>query len=98
MFTYVIGLRDPGSKKHQNMVAAARALYKAGIHELPKDMKEYFSLSEPSEVLSDEMSGCIIEITDHISSGKPREGCDDWTVDLRTLPKDITHIRFTNSY
>ena len=99
MSTYVEGLRDPDSDRHRAMVAAAKALYNAGIYELPKELKEYFKgYYETSEVVGDEFSGLEVDIKNAVEETSEREMCNDWIVDLRKLPEGVTHIRFTNSY
>ena len=95
MSTHIAGLRDPGSDEHQKMLAAAKALRDADIKERPKALAKYFGYKEPE---SDPMAGCEVDIQSHVHECHEREGCDDWMVDLRTLPIGITHIRFTNSY
>lgn len=98
MNTRIIGLRNPEGAQHQKMLTAAEALYNAGIHELPQQLKDYFDVIETGEVVSDPMSGCAVDLDGCFSRGEGRESCDDWIVDLKTLPEGVTHIRFTNSY
>lgn len=99
MSTHIAGIRDPDSKEHNKMINAARALYDVGIYDLPKELKEYFKdYYETSEIVDDDYAGLEVDIKDAVKKSSGREACDEWVVDLRKLPKGVTHIRFTNSY
>ena len=96
MSTDIIGLRNPDGPEHQRKVRAATALYEADILDLPASLKEYFGLYETGEVVSDPTAGCSIDIK--VDEESSQEGCVGYTVDVRSLPPGVTHIRFTNSW
>jgi hypothetical protein len=95
MSTHIVGLRDPDSEHHQKMLAAVKAIEKAGLKfEEIEELADYFGHDHPS---SDPMAGCTVDIDGCIEPDS-RDSQNDWIVDLSTLPDGVTHIRFTNSY
>ena len=96
MSTYVVGFRPPDAK-WERMKAAWDACQAAHVA-VPKEVGEFFDWSEPDE------AGVKVQLED---SSKKKLGCvkpyqadmqDGFEVDVTKLPKDVTIIRFYNSY
>ncbi len=90
--THIKGFRPP-DKKWRKMKVIHDACESAGI-EAPESVMEFFGYENPDErgveVDLDEKSGLA-----NWGDDTPREGFE---VEIAKLPKNITHIRFYNSY
>ncbi|MCP4569145.1 MAG: hypothetical protein GY841_16345 [FCB group bacterium] len=89
MSTSIVGIRPPG-KKWKKM----KAIYdscKDGDIEVPEIVEEFFDYEEPDE------KGVIIDLED-IAENWGSEYAEGFEIDTKKLPKDITVIRFYNSY
>lgn len=91
MSTHVIGIGKP-DEKHKRMFEVYEACQAAGIS-VPDEVNEYFDWDSPNE------SGRKIELRrgDAVTEYRA-EMRDGYEVEIAKLPKDITHIRFYNSY
>lgn len=89
MNTHVVGYRPPDAK-YQRMAAVYEACTRAGTS-TPQEVLDFFEGEEPSE------HGTIVEIesSEYEDRRFPRNGRE---VDLTTLPKGVTVLRFYNSY
>jgi hypothetical protein len=89
MSTSVIGFRPP-DQKWMKMKAAWDACVDAGIP-IPKDIDTFFGYEEPDK------EGVRVDLGDAL-----KEWSQDSTmyrdVDISKLPKDVTIIRFSNSW
>jgi hypothetical protein len=95
MLSYTVGIKPP-DETWRKMVAVYDACADAGI-DPPRDVENYFAGDRPDDagVIVEDATlrdcGAVREWTD----GDMREGIE---VDLTKIPKDITVIRFINSY
>lgn len=91
MSTHIQGIGKPDAK-HKKMFDAYEACKAAGI-DVPDEVNEYFDWDTPNEM------GRTIELRrgDSVTEYKA-EMRDGYDVEIAKLPKDITHIRFFNSY
>jgi hypothetical protein len=104
MHTHVIGFRPPDAK-WKKMKEVHDACIAANV-EIPEEVDEFFNWNPP------DLSGVMVELEDrHLDPAKGatpknfgavkpwhadmREGFE---VDVTKLPKDVTIIRFYNSY
>jgi hypothetical protein len=88
MSTHVIGFKPPDSK-WKKMKAAREACVVAGV-EIPDEIDSFFEYAEPYE------NGVEVELKCRgWEDGGMREG---YEIHLSELPKDVTVIRFYNSW
>ena len=100
MMSYVVGIRKPDDKwkKYKKIIDA---LEESGLtwEDAPKDVKEFFGWDRPDP------DG--ISITLASKYGNDNHECcqlheeemeDGFVIDISKLPKNITHIKFLNSY
>ena len=87
MSTHVLGFRPP-DEKWLAMQAVWDACTAAGI-EVPKSVDAFFGGMPPDK------SGVEVEILCH---GYHDDGRDGFEIDIRELPKDVTVLRFFNSW
>lgn len=93
MCTYVIGFK-PVDEKYKNMRSVYDACKNAGV-EIPKEVRDFFCDSEPDDagVRIDELpQECKKEFECSKSCSSGIE------IDIVRLPKDVTIIRFINSW
>lgn len=87
MSTHVVGFKPP-DEKWKKMKAVYDACIEAGT-EVPSSVTDFFNYEPPDP------AGVEVEI-------KAREWkddmCEGYEIDLKSLPKDVTIIRFYNSY
>ena len=94
MSTNVVGFKPP-DEKWQRMRAVWDACTTAGI-EIPREVDRFFDGRAPDpngvEIDEDRLrdAGCLREWSDHYRQG--------FEVDVAKLPKDVTVIRFYNSW
>jgi hypothetical protein len=91
MSTFVDAIKAPDEKwKRMKSVYDACRANKIG---LPKEVEDFFRGESPCD------QGVIMDIRKH-ECCKPdmREMYDGFTIELAKLPKDTTHVRFTNSH
>lgn len=86
------GIKAP-NEKWRKMKQVYDACIGVGV-EIPNEVSEFFNGDPPDD------SGVIIDLDDHESvmkwdDGDMREG---FQVEIAKLPKNLTHIRFVNSY
>lgn len=90
MSTYVHGIK-PRDAKWKRMKAAHDACEAAGAS-IPDEINKFFGYEEP------DAAGVIVNLEKICVTEDHGNGEDRWEVDLSKLPKDITIIRFSNSY
>lgn len=91
MSTHVIGI-GRADDKHKRMFKAYEACIAADVP-VPDDINEYFDYDTPNEM------GREIELRRGDSCTEYKaEMRDGYDIEIAKLPKDITHIRFFNSY
>ncbi len=89
MSSHVIGFKPP-DEKWKKMQAIYNACEAAGVT-IPKEVGEFFDYSPP------DLAGVEVKIPVHESSNS-RSCSDIYEVYLKDIPKDVTIIRFINSY
>jgi hypothetical protein len=89
MSTHVLGFRPP-DEKWRKMKAAWDACEAAGLS-IPPEVAAFFGHEAPDE------SGVEVNIKSALTRYS-RECADGYEVDLTKLPKDLTRLRFYNSY
>lgn len=91
MSTYVIGIKPPDAK-WKKMKEAYDACEAAGV-DPPKAVTDFFNGEEP------DASGVVVQIKDSKAVTEWHAEMESgYQVDLTKLPKDITAIRFYNSW
>lgn len=91
MSTYVIGFKPP-DEKWKAMKKVWDACQAADI-DTPKDVEEYFDGDEPDD------AGVVVELRKHACCKEyGAEMQSGYEIDVTKLPKDVTIIRFVNSY
>lgn len=91
MFSYVKGIKPPDDK-WKRMKAVYDSCDLAGI-DVPEEVSEYFGWEEPDN------KGVVVDLDKHDCCKKYKADMQDgFEIDLTKLPKDITIIRFVNSY
>ena len=93
MSTYVKGFRPP-DEKFKKMEAAYKTCKAAGIP-MPMEIEDFFDGAEPDP------NGVEIDLTigTDAAAKKWNDGCSQgYDVDVSKLPKDVTVIRFINSW
>lgn len=95
MSTHVVAFKPPG-EKWQQMKAVWDACRAAGV-EVPDEVERYFEYDGPDPV------GVEVKRADLINSGALYDWNDGphasgYEVDVTKLPKDVTVIRFYNSW
>jgi hypothetical protein len=91
MSTHVYGVRPP-DKKWKRMKAVYDSCEAAGV-EPPEEVSEFFGYDTPDP------DGVVIELEQHESCAEVDEfGMNGYDVDLSKLPKDVTILRFRNSW
>lgn len=89
MSTHVIGFR-PADEKWKKMKAVWDACEKADTS-IPKEVVKFFNDSEPDE------RGIETSIEEAVKEWG-NESSQGFEVEISKLPKNITHIRFYNSW
>ncbi len=91
MSSYVVGFKAPDEKWLQ-MKSVYDACKDADV-DVPDKVMNYFNWEEPGS------AGVPVELGKHKCVSKySADMMDGFEVDLKKLPKDITSIRFFNSY
>jgi len=91
MSTHVIGFKPPDAKWRQ-MKKAYDSCHAAGV-EPPKEVSAFFEWGAPDE------AGVEVNIEAHeCCTEYNEEMVDGFEIDVTKLPKDVTRIRFWNSY
>lgn len=90
MSTYVVGFK-PADAKWKKMKAVWDACDEAKI-EVPDSVEKYFDGVYPGDA-----PGMTVAINTAIREWGD-DGCSGYEVDLTKLPKDVTVIRFFNSW
>lgn len=96
MSTYIEGVRD-FKVAFDKMWAAAKACEAARVP-FPEEIREYFSLEKDSDLSVKEYhesDKLVFDLSDKPGVESYEGG---YEVDLRKLPKDVTKIRFRNSW
>ena len=90
MSTHVVGIR-PLNERWNQMKAIWDACTTARVP-FPKEVTDFFgdTVPDPAGVVVKLPSGCLIPYHQTASEG--------FEVDLTSLPKDVTRLRFTNSW
>ena len=92
MSSSLVGVRPPDAK-WLAMKAAYEACEKAGVA-LPKEVEDFFNGEPPDPsgvVVMLQHSGAVREYA-------PHDAAEGYEVDLTKLPKDVTLLRFWNSW
>jgi hypothetical protein len=89
MSTAVVGFRPP-DEKWRKMKAARDACVDAGI-KIPEAIQKFFEWMEPDK------EGVRVELKNAVKEGS-YDGTNFYDVDVSKLPKDVTVIRFENSW
>ncbi len=89
MSSHVIGFKPPNEKWKQ-MKQVRESCLAAGIS-IPAEVDKFFDYEEPDE------AGVQVKIPVHESSDS-RSCSDIFEVYLKDIPKDVTILRFINSY
>jgi hypothetical protein len=93
MSTHVIGLISSDDKVYQKHKKVVIACIGAGIKELPKETAEFFGDKTPSEyVLREKLEREV----PHKEWGD--DGRSGFEINVKDIPKEITRIRFYNSW
>lgn len=94
MSTYIIGLRDPNSAHHKNMVAVRRACDAASV-DWPKQVTAYFDEGE-----DDTEDGPLMVNLEKVADKWSEEDLmrEGFELDIKKIPHGITKIRFYNSW
>jgi hypothetical protein len=87
MSTHVMGFRPP-NEKWKKMKKIWDSCQEAGVP-VPKEVAKFFDDCEPDP------AGVEVEIKTHTYRDESRDG---YEVHLAEIPKDVTLIRFFNSY
>lgn len=91
MHSFVQGIKPP-DKRWLAMKKIWDACEELKVN-VPEAVQDFFDGDAPDEL------GVVIDMTEHNGvTDYKAEGCDGFEVDLTKLPKDITIIRFVNSY
>ena len=93
MSIHVVGFKAP-DKVWENMKVAFEACEAAGI-DPPKELWDFFGGEQPDD------QGVSVEIEgkDAVKEYDDPSGCaTGYQVEISKLPKDVTHIRFYNSW
>lgn len=88
MSTHVIGFRPP-DEKWRKMKAVWDASEAAGI-DPPEEVLDFFNHEPPDP------QGVEVEIP--VRECRPHDGASGYEVDVASLPKDVTVIRFWNAW
>lgn len=91
MSSHVVGFKPPDAK-WKKMKKVYDACQEAGT-DLPDDVDKFFNGEPPDD------AGVEVDLEDHACC-KPYGGdsSDGFDIDVTKLPKDVTIIRFYNSY
>jgi hypothetical protein len=89
MSTHVVGFR-PADEKWKTMKAIWDACEDAGV-QIPKEVEKFFGYETPDD------SGMDVDLGNALTewSDESREG---YELDVTKIPKDLTIIRFYNSW
>jgi hypothetical protein len=87
MSTHIVGFKLPGEKWY-HMRAIWDGCKKANI-DIPKEVLKYFNHEEPND------TGVEVELPHHKWSDHMKAGLE---IEVESIPKDITLIRFYNSW
>lgn len=91
MNTHVVAIKSP-DEKWRKMKAIYDACTDAEV-EIPDEVDDYFNNEPPDE------DGVVIELEDEACCAVWNEdGFDGYIINLSLLPKDVTSIKFFNSY
>jgi len=91
MYTFVRGFREP-DEKWLKMKAVWEACEEAAT-DIPDDVIDFFDDEEPDE------AGITVDLEEHECCKKyEAEGDSGYEIDISKLPKNITKIRFYNSW
>jgi hypothetical protein len=91
MSTHVDGIKAPDAK-WKKMKKVWDICREAGVA-VPQEVDDYFEDAPPDD------QGVVVELegTDAVSKYSA-DGSSGFVVELKKLPKDLTHIRFFNSW
>lgn len=91
MSTHVYGIKPPDAK-WKKMKAAYEACQAAGI-DPPEELDDFFGGEAPDE------AGVLVDLVESkIATEWEGEMDSGYQVDIKKLPKDVTVIRFINSF
>lgn len=91
MYTYVKGFVPP-DEKWQKMKTIWDACESAGVS-TPKEVGDFFDWTSPTD------AGMEVSLPGAVTEGKGSHDMEQaWDVDISKLPKNVTIIRFVNSY
>lgn len=91
MSTHVIGIRPPNEKwlKMKKVYDVCEA---AGVS-APREVDEFFNDEEPDK------DGVVVELSYETGVSDYNEEMENgYQIDITKLPKDVTIVRFVNSY
>jgi hypothetical protein len=91
MSTYVQGFVPPTGKwqSYKNIWEACEAAHV----EAPTEVQEFFDYEPPDD------NGVVVDINDAVVNYSDANTTSErWEVDITKLPKDVTVVRFVNSY
>jgi hypothetical protein len=90
MSTHVVGFRPP-DKKWKAMKKLWDACSEAGV-DPPKEVEEFFNYKPPDE------AGVEVELPETCLKEYEADMTEGYEIDVTKLPKDVTVIRFYNSW
>lgn len=94
MHSYVLGIR-PADTKYKKMLTLYHQCTDAGVS-LPPEVRDFFNNEPPDP------TGVVIRLPASPGPGAVKEYHEDmlegFEIDITKLPKDVTIIRFVNSY
>jgi hypothetical protein len=90
MSTHIVGFKAP-DKKWNEMKAIWDACKRAKIN-VPDEVDEYFDFQEPDD------SGVLVNLDQVAVRWNDGDMCSGLEIPVHSLPKDLTSIRFYNSY
>lgn len=90
MSTVVYGIK-PADEKYRKMKAVYDACREAGVT-VPDDVWDFFGDDVPNG------KGVVVELGKDCLTSFSHEGTYGYDVDITKLPKDVTIVRFKNSW
>jgi hypothetical protein len=92
MHSYIVGIAEP-DEKFQKMKAVYASCVEASIP-VPDEVEEFFNYELPND------SGHKIHLSNitKIVVDEKCDSCDVYEIELKDLPKNVTKLRFVNSW
>ena len=89
MSTHIVGFKAP-DEKWKAMKAIWDACENAGI-DVPGEVEKYFGGEPPDE------RGVEVDLDEDALEWSD-DSCSGYEIDVKKIPKDVTHIRFYNAW